>query len=383
MAKRREASGRRPVPARSPAAQLDRALETMMAATGAPRPRISPAIAALLSIASDLRDLPRAGFKERLAAGLAAREAQPSAMQARAPAPAQAETIQPRGAASSYRAEPHLFVRNAAGLMDFLKRAFDAHEVSCHKLPDGLIAHAEMRIGDSTIGIGDATGAAAPMPAMFHLHVDDPDAVYRRALAAGGVSLGEPADQPWGYRSAGVQDPGGNQWWINAPITSSVASGSGSGVSAAAPEGLNPVMPFMFIRAAAQAVEFYQQVFGARELMRETGPDGGVSHAQFQIGQSQFMISNPASQDVSEYAEKGWARTPQDLGGSPVHLYVQVPDVDSVFSKALAAGAKVVHPVDDMEWGDRVGGFEDPFGHVWYVATPLSAAGARRPADDQ
>lgn len=376
MAKRGEASGRRRAPARSPAAQLDRALETITAGTGAPRPRISPTIAALLNIASDLQDLPRAGLKQRLAAGLATRQAQPRAMEERAPAQAPAGTIQPRSAAGSYRAEPHLLVRNAAGLMDFLKRAFGAREVSCHKLPDGLIAHAEMRIGDCAIGIGDATGGTAPMPAMFHLHVGDPDAVYRSALAAGGVSLSQPADQPWGLRSAGVQDPGGNQWWINAPITPGAAARSGSAVSTAAPQSLNAVMPFMFIRAAAQAVEFYQQVFGARELKRETGPGGMVSHAQFQIGQSQFMISNPAAQDASEYS-----RTPQELGGSPVHLYVQVPDVDSVFSKALAAGAKVVHPVDDMGWGDRVGGFEDPFGHVWYVATPLSAAGARQASD--
>jgi PhnB protein len=433
-----------------------------------------------------------------------------------------------QSAAGPYRAEPHLFVRDAAGLMDFLKRSFGAGEVSCHKLPDGLIAHAEMRIGDSTIGIGDAAGGAAPMPtalhlyvrnadvvyrralaagavsiqepadqeygdreagvkdpagnhwyiathkrefgyeqppargkrraprklphhipegmhsvtpylhpreterlidflerafearetirvqppgdfihhakvmigdsmvelgeahgpygplpAMFHLYVDDPDAVYRRALAAGGVSLSEPADQPWGFRSAGVQDPAGNQWWINAPIARVDTSESTSATAAAPPGNLNPVMPFMFIRAAAEAVEFYKHVFGARELMRETEPGGIVSHAQFQVGPSLFMISNPASQHVSASAEKGYARTPHELGGSPLHLYLQVPDVDHVFNKAIAAGAQVVHPLNDMEWGDRVGGFEDPFGHVWYVATPLNAPAARPDAADR
>jgi PhnB protein len=247
-------------------------------------------------------------------------------------------------------------------------------------MPDGLIAHAEMRIGDSTIGVGDATGEATPMPAMFHLQVDDPDVVYRRALAAGGVSLSEPADQPWGLRSAGVRDSGGNQWWVNAPIARSDASESSSAVGAAPPPNLNPVMPFMFIRAAAEAVEFYKNVFGARELMRETEPGGIVSHAQFQIGQSLFMISNPASQDVSASGGKKYTSTPHELGGSPLHLYLQVPDVDRVFDQAIAAGAKVLHSVNDQEWGDRVGGFEDPFGHVWYVATPLTAA---RRADDE
>jgi uncharacterized glyoxalase superfamily protein PhnB len=98
--------------------------------------------------------------------------------------------------------------------MDFLKRAFGADEVSCHKLPDGLIAHAEMRIGDSTIGIGEATGGAAPMPAALHLYVKNADAVYRRALAAGAVSIQEPADQEYGDREAGVKDPAGNHWYI-------------------------------------------------------------------------------------------------------------------------------------------------------------------------
>jgi PhnB protein len=139
----------------------------------------------------------------------------------------------------------------------------------------------------------------------------------------------------------------------------------------AARPNLNPVMPFMYIRDPAGAVEFYRNVFGARVLMGEAEPGGVVSHAQFQIGESRFMISNPASGDVSEYAAAGWARTPQELGGTPVHLYVQVEDADRVFGRAVAAGAKVVHQVRDMEWGDRVGGFQDPYGHIWYVATPL------------
>jgi PhnB protein len=133
---------------------------------------------------------------------------------------------------------------------------------------------------------------------------------------------------------------------------------------------LSPVMPFIYIRDPAAALEFYRNVLGARELMREAEPGGVVSHAQFQIGESRFMISNPASRDVSEYARAGWARTPQELGGTPVHLYVQLDDADAAFGKAMAAGAKVVHEMGDMEWGDRVGGFQDPWGHIWYVATP-------------
>jgi len=146
-----------------------------------------------------------------------------------------------------------------------------------------------------------------------------------------------------------------------------------------APTGqkLAPVMPFMYIRDPDGALDFYRRVLGATVLMREADLSGVVSHVLFQIGESRFMISNPAARNASQYVEAGWARTPQELGGTPVHLYVQVEDADGVFARATAAGAKVVHEVGDMEWGDRVGGFQDPWGHIWYVATPIHPAPRR------
>jgi PhnB protein len=134
---------------------------------------------------------------------------------------------------------------------------------------------------------------------------------------------------------------------------------------------VDSVMPFLYIREPDAALQFYGRVFGAQVLMREAGDDGIVHHAMFQIGQSRFMLSNPSAPGVNEYAKAGWARTPHELGGTPVHLYLQIEDADAVFSKAIAAGAREVHPVRDMEWGDRVGGFQDPWGHLWYAATPL------------
>jgi PhnB protein len=142
---------------------------------------------------------------------------------------------------------------------------------------------------------------------------------------------------------------------------------------APARQALLPVMPFINIREPEEALEFYRDVFGAEVLMRDAEPGDLISHIQFRIGDSLFMISNPASRHLAAFAEAGWARTARELGGTPVHLYVQIADVDAAFAKALAAGAKVVHPVADMEWGDRTGGFQDPWGHIWYVATPLSA----------
>ncbi len=108
---------------------------------------------------------------------------------------------------------PYLTVPDAAGLIEFLQRAFDAQEV--HRFTrDGTVSHAEVRIGDSVVKLGQAGGEWKPMSAALHLYVPDADAVYRRALQAGATSVREPADQFYGDRMAGVQDPLGNQWWI-------------------------------------------------------------------------------------------------------------------------------------------------------------------------
>ena len=109
---------------------------------------------------------------------------------------------------------PYLMVQGAGQLIDFLKLAFDAQETERITAPDGAIAHAEVRIGDSIVMMSDAGGERAPMPSGLYLYVNDTDAVYKSALRAGATSIMEPADQFYGDRSAGVKDPVGNQWWI-------------------------------------------------------------------------------------------------------------------------------------------------------------------------
>jgi PhnB protein len=109
---------------------------------------------------------------------------------------------------------PYLVVPGVAKLIDFLKQAFDATEIERMAKPDGSIMHAEVRIGDSVVMMGEAGGKFQPMPAMVYLYVDDTDASYRRALQAGATSVMEPADQFYGDRNAGVRDPSGNMWWI-------------------------------------------------------------------------------------------------------------------------------------------------------------------------
>ncbi|HWM93439.1 MAG TPA: VOC family protein [Thermoanaerobaculia bacterium] len=109
---------------------------------------------------------------------------------------------------------PYLLVPDTAGLVEFLKRAFDAEEIHVSKGPDGNIVHATMKIGDSMVMMGQARDEWKPMPSMIYLYVEDVDAWYDRAIKAGGTSVREINDEAYGDRAGGVQDPAGNQWWI-------------------------------------------------------------------------------------------------------------------------------------------------------------------------
>jgi PhnB protein len=127
------------------------------------------------------------------------------------------------------------------------------------------------------------------------------------------------------------------------------------------PEGYHSVTPYLILSGAANAIEFYKTAFGAAEVMRMPAPGGKVGHAEVEIGGSRIMLAD-------EYPDMGF-RSPKAYGGSPVGLHLYVEDVDAVARQALAAGAKELRPVKDQFYGDRTGSFEDPFGHVWHIAT--------------
>jgi PhnB protein len=127
------------------------------------------------------------------------------------------------------------------------------------------------------------------------------------------------------------------------------------------PEGYHSVTPYLYVKGAAQAIEFYKRAFSATERMRIAQPDGRVGHAEIQIDDSVIMLSD-------EFLEMG-ASSPQSLGGSPVSIHLYVEDADAMFKQAIAAGAKVKRPVADQFYGDRLGGVEDPFGHIWWIST--------------
>jgi len=129
----------------------------------------------------------------------------------------------------------------------------------------------------------------------------------------------------------------------------------------AIPEGYHTLTPYMTVRDAARAIEFYKHAFGAVEKGVMKGPDGKIMHAELRIGDSLFMLAD-------EFPQFG-SLSPQSIGGSGMGLHIYVEDVDSAFDRAVKAGANLEMPVADMFWGDRYGKLVDPFGHKWSIAT--------------
>jgi PhnB protein len=143
------------------------------------------------------------------------------------------------------------------------------------------------------------------------------------------------------------------------------------------PEGYHTLTPFLTVRNAERAIEFYKQAFGAQERGVAKGPDGKVMHAEVKIGDSVIMLSD-------EFPEFG-SLSPQSVGGSPMGLHIYIENVDAAFDRAVKAGAQVEMPVADQFWGDRYGKLKDPFGHKWSIAThvkDMSADEMKRSMDD-
>ncbi len=127
------------------------------------------------------------------------------------------------------------------------------------------------------------------------------------------------------------------------------------------PDGYHAVTPYLTVRGASRAMDFYRKAFGATELVRMPGPGGNIMHAEMRIGDSIVMLSD-------ENLEVG-NKSPEALCGAPGSLFLYVPDVDVVVKRAVDAGATLVMAPQDMFWGDRFGRVVDPFGHPWGIAT--------------
>jgi PhnB protein len=145
------------------------------------------------------------------------------------------------------------------------------------------------------------------------------------------------------------------------------------------PEGYHSVTPYLIVKDAVRALEFYGKAFGAAEVMRMMQPDGRVAHAEIRIGDSHVMLAD-------EHPEIG-AKSPESIGGTPVTIMLYVEDVDATVERAVRAGATLTRPVADQFYGDRNGGVTDPFGHSWFVATHVEDVSeeemARRAATHQ
>ncbi len=240
---------------------------------------------------------------------------------------------------------PYITVQQPGELIDFLTTAFGAEEKFRTTGSAGGM-HAEVRIGDSMVMIGGAPHIPA-MPTAIHLYIPDVDAAYQRAVDAGAKSLMEPTDQPYGERGAGVEDLGGNRWYIATPFVplTDIA------------KDLRTVTVYFHPIGAQGFIDFLTNAFGATELMRHAENDM-IMHAKVQVGDSVI--------------ELGEARTPdQPL---PTAIYLYVDDVDMMYERAVNAGGTSMQPPTNQDYGDRNAWVKDPFDNVWYIASPVRTA---------
>jgi PhnB protein len=127
------------------------------------------------------------------------------------------------------------------------------------------------------------------------------------------------------------------------------------------PKGQHPITPYLVVRGATQALDWYKQALAAEEVSRHLGPEGKLMHAELRIGGAFLYLCDEFPQMDT--------LSPQTLGNTPVSIHLYVPDVDVVFNRAVAAGARALRPPADMFWGDRFAMLADPFGHKWGIAT--------------
>ncbi|MBM3111256.1 VOC family protein [Pseudomonas sp. P66] len=128
------------------------------------------------------------------------------------------------------------------------------------------------------------------------------------------------------------------------------------------PEGQHSITPYLGIKDAGKAIEFYKAAFGAVEMFRLESPDGRIGHAELKIGDSSLMLADPCDMD-------GGLTNSQSLNGAAIGLHLYVEDVDTRFAQALKAGATQVRAVENQFYGDRSGTLKDPFGNLWFVSS--------------
>ena len=333
------------MPKRSPAVQLDLAIDALLIALQPePERNPSPAVLQLIPIALALRDLPRPDFKAALKSDLQRRT---TMNEATAPAPESSRAAQFRRP-NFPNIAPYFLVKDAPQFIDFLVSAFEGTERIRVPRPDGSIMHAEVAIGNSVIELGDANEQYPQRSMTTHLYVPDADATYARALEAGATPVYAPTDEhPSGDRWGEAKDPFGNTWYI--------ATRKGW---VAGPEGVLTVQPYLHLRNAHDMIPFIEAALGAKATGVHKSPDGIVRHATIEIAGATFEIDEA----------QGETQPTQS------YLHVYVPDTDAVYAQALTAGAKGEHAPYTAPYGDRAASITDPFGNTWFLATYLGEA---------
>jgi PhnB protein len=312
--------------------QLDQAIESLLAGAE-PGAGAGSELAALADIARGLREMPADDFKNRLKEELLRRPAMTTA------------TTAP-GVRAGFRAiTPFIIHAQAPALIEFIKTTFNADELKRNTAGDPNGFYSEVRIGDSVLMIaGGAAANRGNLPSALHVYVDDCDTAYRRSLDAGATTLmgamGEPADRPYGERSAYVQDPFGNYWYIATRLASSPR-----------PQGVGSVLPHVHPAKVRPYLGFLKQAFGAEELA-VIEHAGRVMHAAARLGDA-----------VLEMGE------PDDRAGIPSNgFFLFVEDVEAAYQRALAAGATAIRPPADIPFGMRSAIVRDPEGYLWWPA---------------
>ena len=240
---------------------------------------------------------------------------------------------------------PYLVAPDANSVIDFVKKTFGGEEIF-RAVGSAGGYHCEVRVEDSMLMIGGGgeglSWKGEPMLGAFHVYVRDCDAVYKRAVEAGGKSIMAPADQEYGERTASVADAAGNHWYIATFLGKDYKS-----------EGAPTIQPYLHPLRAEPVFQFLKRAFGAEDLGRYADPMGVIHHMTIAIGDS--------------HLEMGEAHGPYQPMKSMFYLYV--PNVDAAYRTALAAGAKAMQEPADQPYGDRVGAVTDAFGNTWYIAT--------------
>ena len=309
--------------------RLDQTIDLILARGDATAALTDAELAPLARLANELRSYPSPAFKARLRANLERRSIMSAAL----------EAVDVREGFTTVT--PYIQVREP-GLVDFLAKVFDAVETSSTQGPHGV--HREVRVGDSMLMIGEGGPEGTEYaPAAFHVYLPDVDAAFARALAAGGTSLGAPEDRPYGERSGYVEDPFGNHWFLATHLGPSPV-----------PAGFQMVTPFVYASGAPAYIDFLTRALGAVEEFRhEVG--GMVMHARIRIGSGAIEMGDSQGQRTSEHTA----------------FYLYVPDVETLYNRAVGAGAAPLSAPADQRYGERVASVKDSMGITWYMARPV------------